>query len=96
MEPSDPFAASRAAKKQAEEMQAAILKKARLESFKKHQDGSYGMRKDIGKSNQVVIPAKIVRRWGGIGASVIVLDLDWAVLVVPEGEARILFKDLKL
>lgn len=96
MNPPDPSSVSRAAKRLAEEKQAAILSRARLGAFKKHRDGTYGKRSRVGKSNQIGVPVDIVRRWGGIGSNVVVLDLDWAILVVPEDEARVLFSDLNL
>lgn len=92
----DPRSASQEAKRAAELAQEVTLRRARLSAFKKHRDGTYAHRKTLGKSNQVVIPAEVVKRWGGVGETVLILDLDWAVLIVPEDEARDLFGDLGL
>jgi len=92
----DPRSRSQEAKRAAEQAQAVALRRARLGAFRKHRNGTFAVRKDIGDSHQVVVPADVVKRWGGVGVTVLIFDLEWAVLVVPQEEARVLFADLDL
>lgn len=72
------------------------LKEFRRKRFSRLENGYYGRPQILGKSNQVTIPAEVSKRWGGQGIRITVLDLEWAILVVPDEEARSLLQDLGL
>jgi hypothetical protein len=60
-------------------------------------NGSFVARKDIQKAGQVVIPKEAIKRWTQAptaGVAVVLLDLEWGVLVLPETEATELIVDL--
>jgi len=92
--------ATRNAKARAELAQIVARGKLRGRLLRKWgRDGSFALRKDIGASGQIVIPVEVVSRWtdqANQGVAVLLLDLGWGVLVVPESEARGLLDDLQV
>lgn len=89
---------ARQAKARAEVARLAALAKLRKRMLRRWvQDGSFALRKGIGKSGQIVIPAEIVQRWTeapGHDVTVLLMDLGWGLLIVPDFEAAAFISDL--
>jgi hypothetical protein len=89
---------AREAKARAEVARLVALAKLRKRMLRRWvQDGAFALKKGIGKSHQIVVPAEIVQRWTvspGHEVTVLLLDLGWGMLVVPDFEAASFIADL--
>ena len=89
---------AREAKARAEIARLAAVGKVRKHMVRRSaQDGAFAVRKAIGKSGQIVVPIDVIQRWADGSAqevAVLLLDLDWGLLVIPEFEATAFVADL--
>ena len=92
--------AAREAKARGELARLAALAKLRKRMLRRWaQDGAFTIKKGIGKSGQIVVPAEVVQRWTdapGHEVKVLLLDLGWGVLIVPDFEAAAFINDLEV
>jgi hypothetical protein len=98
----DGLRAARAGKARAELAQSALRTSQREKMLRRwSRNGSFAIRKTIttASSGQVVIPKEALDRWAlptVDGVNVLLLDLQWGVLVIPEAEAATLISELNI